>query len=145
MFRKCPMWVLSHTRNAIFCQIQNWRGPVPKITKVRPAPNYEVWSILHPILYQHCRLSSYLVSNLSWVPIQEQKTMGCLVCVQNACQTCLLVGLKILSSNRRKRTSMLIRVGFRFLHPSQDMAHNWWKQVNRTDQIEEDAAIELIE
>jgi hypothetical protein len=34
---------------------------------------------------------------------------------------------------------------FLFLNPFQDMAHDQWKQVNRTDQIEEDAAIELIE
>jgi hypothetical protein len=40
---------------------------------------------------------------------------------------------------------MLIGVGFRFLNPSQDMAHHRWKQFDRTDQIEEDAAIELIE
>ena len=41
-----------------------------------------------------------------------------------------------------KETSMLIGVGFRFLHPSQDMtygarSHDRWKQVNRSDQIEE--------
>jgi hypothetical protein len=41
---------------------------------------------------------------------------------------------------------MLIGVGFRFLNPSQDtMAHHRWKQFDRTDQIEEDAAIKLIE
>ena len=40
---------------------------------------------------------------------------------------------------------MLIGVGFRFLNPSQNMAHDQWTQFNRTDQIEEDAAIELIE
>jgi hypothetical protein len=34
---------------------------------------------------------------------------------------------------------------FSFFESSQNMAHEQWTQFNRTDQIEEDAAIELIE